>query len=176
MLCRHGSKIVLIFVAIKNKLALSEVTMRKIAFVLSLMLLIHTNAWAEENINDSILIKVRQETENYKKECYEKEAFPKGIDNYNMYNDDIKEGNFRYHQCLKKIIIKKIQRISSPEDAEKMVADLDKIQEGISDYYWILYNRQDNGVIGRMQNDVILGRRFEDILEDILYYEALYDN
>ena len=53
MLCRHGSKIVLIFVAIKNKLALSEVTMRKIAFVLSLMLLIHTNAWAEENKNSA---------------------------------------------------------------------------------------------------------------------------
>lgn len=148
--------------------------MKKFILILGLFVAISINVWAEETQNDDILIKIQQKTENYKKECYNKEAFPKGIDNYSMYNNDIKEGHFRYHQCLKKIIIKKIQEISSPEDAEKMVKALDKIQEGISDYYWILYNRQDNGVIGRMQNDVILGRRFEDILEDILYYEALY--
>lgn len=49
-------KIVLIFVAIKNKLALSEVTMKKFAFVLGLMLLINTNAWADicYDVNDEV--------------------------------------------------------------------------------------------------------------------------
>ena len=150
--------------------------MKKIVYILGLFLAINTQVCAKEIQKDDIFAKIQQETKNYQKKCFDKEAFPKGIDNYSMYNDDIKNGESRYHQCLKKIIIKKIHEISSPEDAKKMIANLDKIQDGILNYYWILYNRQDNGVIGRMQNDAILGRLFEDILENIIHYETLYNN
>ena len=35
------------------------------------------------------------------------------------------------------------------------------------DFYWDLYNTEDNGTIGRMQNDAIYSRRLEDILYDV---------
>ncbi len=82
--------------------------MKKFILILGLFLALSANARAEEDQKDNVLVRIQQETEKYKKECYDKEAFPKGIDNYSMYNDDIKDGDYRYHQCLKKIIIKEI--------------------------------------------------------------------
>lgn len=148
--------------------------MKKIVLILGLFLSLYTNARANEPSKDEIILKVRQETENYKKECFEKEAFPKGLNNYNMYNDDIKNGNYRYHQCLKKVIIEKINEMVTQKHAKEMISDLDKIQESILDFYWVLYTREDNGTIGRDINDATLGHRFEEILEDIIYYQAVY--
>lgn len=148
--------------------------MKKIVLILGLFLAFNTNSWAKEAQKDDILAKIQQETEKYKKDCFDKKAFPKGLNNYSIYDDSIKEGNTRYHQCLKKVIIQKIQEIATPEYAKKMIADLDKIQEGTLDFYWILYTREDNGTIGRGINDTTLGRRFEDILEDIIYYQMIH--
>lgn len=76
----------------------------------------------------------------------------------------------------KKVIIDKITKMSSPKDAEKMFQALNKIEEGTLELYWLIYNRQDNGYVGRLQNDAALGRRFDDILEDIVHYQHLYEN
>lgn len=89
-------------------------------------------------------------------------------------NDDIKNGDIRYHQCLKKVIIQKIKEITTPDQAAKMINNLDKIQKEFSEFYWTLFNHQDNGIIGKGANDALLGRRFEDILEDIIYYQTTY--
>ena len=62
----------------------------------------------------------------------------------------------------------------TPKHAKEMISDLDKIQESILDFYWVLYTREDNGTIGRDINDATLGHRFEEILEDIIYYQAVY--
>ena len=122
---------------------------------------------------DTISARIEQETEIYKKECFAK-AFPEGLDNYSMYNDDIKEGEYRYHQCLKKVIIEKINQSANKTDAEKMAQSLDKIQEGVRDFYWDLYNREDNGSIGRGVNDASLSRYYEQILKDIIHYQYVF--
>ena len=150
--------------------------MKKLTLILALILSLGSEALAHETTKDEVILKIQQETEKYKKKCFEKEAFPKGLNNYSMYNDDIKEGNYRYHQCLKKVIIKKINEIATPQYAKEMISDLDKIQDGVLDFYWILYTRKDNGTIGRDVNDATLGRHFEDILEDIIYYQTIYKN
>lgn len=126
----------------------------------------------QEN-KDIILEQVKKETEIYKKMCFD-ESFPKGLDNYSMYGDALKNGDYRYHQCLKRNIIEKIDKLANKTDTEKMVKSLDKIQEGISDFYWDLYNREDNGSIGRGVNDASLGRYFEKILEDIIHYQYVF--
>lgn len=124
---------------------------------------------------DSISVQIEQETESYKKECFTK-AFPERLDNYSMYNDDIKEGEYRYHQCLKKIIIEKINQLANKSYADKMIQSLDKIQEGVSNFYWDLYNREDNGAIGRGVNDASLGRYYEQILKDIIHYQYVFSH
>ena len=130
---------------------------------------------SKQEKKDTISVRIEQETESYKKECFTK-AFPKELDNYSMYNDDIKKGDYRYHQCLKGIIIKKINQLANKSDAEKMVQSLDKIQEGIRDLYWDLYNREDNGTIGRGVNDASLGRYYEQILKDIIHYQYVFSH
>ncbi len=149
--------------------------MKKFVLFLGLMLLFNINVSANEVKKDDVLVKIEQETEKYKKDCYDNEAFPGDFNNYSIYNDDIKEGDFRYHQCLKKVIIQKINEMAEADDAQKMIADLDKIQEATSEFYWILFNREDNGTLGRGMNDAVLGRRFENILEDIIYYQRRYE-
>ncbi len=130
---------------------------------------------SKQEKKDTISVRIEQETESYKKECFTK-AFPKELDNYSMYNDDIKKGDYRYHQCLKGIIIEKINQLANKSDAEKMVQSLDKIQEGIRDLYWDLYNREDNGTIGRGVNDASLGRYYEQILKDIIHYQYVFSH
>ena len=148
--------------------------MKKFVLVFSSILMFSTNAVGADIPSDKLLLKIQQETERYKKNCYEKEAFPGDFDNYSMYNDDIKNGDIRYHQCLKKVIIQKIKKITAPDEAAKMINNLDKIQKEFSEFYWTLFNHQDNGIIGKGANDALLGRRFEDILEDIIYYQVIY--
>lgn len=142
--------------------------------IISLMVIVFL-VLAKQEKKDIISVQIEQETENYKKECFAK-AFPKELDNYSMYNDDIKEGDYRYHQCLKKIIIKKVNQLANKSDADKMIQSLDKIQEGVSNLYWDLYNREDNGTIGRGVNDASLGRYYEQILKDIIHYQYVFSH
>ena len=116
--------------------------------------------------------KVKQLAEKYKKECSE-QAYPSDYDNqiYALMDDSLKFANQKYHQCLKKIITDKISDFSSTEDKKAMLQSLDEFQKGVLNFYWTLHNMEDNGFIGRQQNDAILGRYYEQILEDIIQYE-----
>lgn len=152
--------------------------MKKFILIFSVIFAFAANAQAEEDIvSDDLSIKVEQETKKYKESCY-KQSYPGNPDDdiYAVYDDGLKEADRQYHQCIKKIISDKITKIASPEDAEKMVQALNKIEEGTLELYWLIYNRQDNGYVGRLQNDATLGRRFDDILEDIIHYQHLYEN
>lgn len=113
---------------------------------------------------------IQREVEKYVQDC-SKKVYPKNLDEINMYNDDFKKLDAEYHQCLKSVIISKINELATKEDADKMIQSLNKIQDGILDFYWTLYNREDNGVIGRGINDAAMGRYYEQILEDIILYE-----
>jgi len=146
--------------------------MKKIFLLLSLVVIITANVRAEENVSAEIdgSQKIKREMEKYVQDC-SKKVYPKNLDEINMYNDDFKKLDAEYHQCLKSVIISKINELATKEDADKMIQSLNKIQDGILDFYWTLYNREDNGVIGRGINDAAMGRYYEQILEDIILYE-----
>ena len=55
-----------------------------------------------------------------------------------------------------------------------MLMALDNIETGTLTFYNILYNQDDTGYMGRAQNDIILGRQYEEILYDVLHYQTLY--
>lgn len=113
---------------------------------------------------------VKQEVEKYEKEC-SKKVYPKNLDEINIYNNDLKKLDAKYHQCIKSVIISKINQLATKKDADKMVQSLNKIQDGILSFYWNLYNRDDNGVIGRGINDAAMGRYYEILLEDIIHFQ-----
>ena len=122
---------------------------------------------------DDFITEVKQETEKYKDECFSK-TFPKDLNEIDMYSDEIKELDYKYHQCIKKIIVYKLNELATKKDADKMAQSLDKIQEGILNFYWDLYNREDYGVIGRDMNDAAMGRYYETLLQDIIHFQRLY--
>ena len=122
---------------------------------------------------DDFTIKVKQETEKYKKECFS-QTFPKDLNDIDMYSDEIKELDYKYHQCIRMVIIAKINELANKKDANKMVKSLDKIEKGFLNLYWDLYNREDYGIIGRDMNDAVMGRYYEKILEDIINFQRLY--
>ena len=122
---------------------------------------------------DDFAIKIKQETEKYKKECFS-QTFPKDLNDIDMYSDEIKELDHNYHQCMRKVIIAKINELATKEDANKMIQSLDKIEEGILNFYWDLYNREDYGIIGRDMNDASMGRYYETILQDVIHFQRLY--
>ena len=62
------------------------------------------------------------------------------------------------------------------KDYSKYYNYIDKIQEGVSNFYWDLYNREDNGAIGRGVNDASLGRYYEQILKDIIHYQYVFSH
>ena len=101
------------------------------------------------------------------KNCIKKEI----LDEINIYNDDLKKLDAKYHQCLKSVIVSKINELAAKEDADKMIQSLNKIQDGILSFYWNLYNREDNGVIGRGINDAAMGRYYETLLEDVIHFQ-----
>ena len=147
--------------------------MKKIFLLLSLFVIVAANVRAEENVSAEIdgSQKVKQEVEKYVQDC-SKKVYPKNLDEINMYNDDFKKLDAEYHQCLKLVIISKINELATKEDADKMIQSLNKIQDGILDFYWTLYNREDNGVIGRGINDAAMGRYYEILLEDIVHFQG----
>lgn len=148
--------------------------MKKIPFCLALLGICIwsriTTVKAEETEKDNYRQQLSSKTEKYIQECSQK-VYPENLDGVSMYNDDIKELDAKYHQCIKSIIISKINQMATKEDADKMIQSLNKIQESILDFYWDLYNREDNGIIGRGANDAVMGRYYEKILEDIIHFQ-----
>ena len=123
--------------------------------------------------------KDRELTDFYMDKCF-KEVYPedkKALSKVLSYtNDNAKQYARKYHQCLKNIIIQEIKQVFSPEGSNKMLVALDNIETGTLTFYNILYNQDDTGYMGRAQNDIILGRQYEEILYDILHYQTLYEN
>jgi len=146
--------------------------MKKLFLFLACFIINIENVRADESLSAEVDTsqKIRQEVEKYKKEC-SKKAYPKNLDEINIYNDDLKKLDAKYHQCLKSVIVSKINELAAKEDADKMIQSLNKIQDGILSFYWNLYNREDNGVIGRGINDAAMGRYYETLLEDVIHFQ-----
>ena len=146
--------------------------MKKLFLFLAFFIINIENVRAEKPLSAEVDAsqKIKQEVEKYKKEC-SKKAYPKNLDEINIYNDDLKKLDAKYHQCLKSVIISKINELATKEDADKMIQSLNKIQDGILSFYWNLYNREDNGVIGRGINDAAMGRYYETLLEDVIHFQ-----
>ncbi len=148
--------------------------MKKIFLLLSLVVIIAANVRAEEPLSAEIDTsqKIKQEVEKYKKEC-SKKAYPDDYTDhvYAFTDDSLKYANQKYHQCIKNIIIEKNKIIFPKKENEKMLQFLNELEKGVLGFYWILHNTEDNGYIGRQQNDAVLGRYYEQILEDIILYE-----
>lgn len=148
--------------------------MKKIFLFLSLVVIIAANVRAEENVSAEIDAsqKIKQEVEKYKKECSQK-AYPDDyMDHVYAFTDDsLKYANQKYYQCIKSIIIEKNEIIFPKKESEKMIQFLNELEKGVLGFYWILHNTEDNGYIGRQQNDAAMGRYYEQILEDIILYE-----
>ncbi len=115
---------------------------------------------------------VERETEKYKQDCF-KQAYPEDLSSINMYNDEMKCLDKKYHQCLKEVIIAKINELATKEDAQKMIDELNQFEESVLSLYWDLYNREDYGVMGRGVNDATLGRYYEHLLSDIINFEYI---
>lgn len=122
--------------------------------------------------------KDRELTDFYMDKCF-KEVYPenkKALSKVLSYtNDKAKQYARKYHQCLKNIIIQEIKQIFLSEGSNKMLVALDNIETGTLTFYNIMYNQEDTGYMGRAQNDIILGRQYEEILYDVLHYQTLYE-
>ena len=130
--------------------------------------------WLYQNheAKDKEQILIEQETEKYKQYCF-KQAYPEDLSSINMYNDEMKCLDKKYHQCLKEVIIAKINELATKEDAQKMIDELNQFEESVLSLYWDLYNREDYGVMGRGVNDATLGRYYEHLLSDIINFEYI---
>ena len=130
--------------------------------------------WLYQNqeVEDKEQILIEQETEKYKQDCF-KQAYPEDLSSINMYNDEMKCLDKKYHQCLKEVIIAKINELATKEDAQKMIDELNQFEESVLSLYWDLYNREDYGVMGRGVNDATLGRYYEHLLSDIINFEYI---
>ena len=130
--------------------------------------------WLYQNqeVEDKEQILIEQETEKYKQDCF-KQAYPEDLSSINMYNDEMKCLDKKYHQCLKEVIIAKINELATKEDAQKMIDELNQFEESVLSLYWDLYNREDYGVMGRGVNDAALGRYYEYLLSDIINFEYI---
>ena len=117
-----------------------------------------------------IKLKFNAETKKYIKECTIK-VYPNNIDQINIYNDDLKKLDYKYHQCLKNVIISKINQLAKGKDADKISKALEQIQAGVLNLYWDLYNREDNGTLGREANDAAMGFYYEVLLDDIILFQ-----
>ena len=148
--------------------------MKKLFLFLACFIINIENVRADESLSAEVDTsqKIRQEVEKYKTEC-SKKAYPDDyMDHVYAFTDDsLKYANQKYHQCIKSIIIKKNKIIFPKKESEKMIQFLNELEKGILGFYWILHNTEDNGYIGRQQNDAVLGRFYEQILEDIILYE-----
>ena len=151
--------------------------MKKFLFYLFLVLLgigigCGITIFMSDNLEKEYNIKIRfnPETKKYIQACTAK-VYPKNTNDINIYNDDLKKIDYKYHQCLRNIIISKINELTKKEDADRMLQSLNKIEKGILKFYWNLYNRDDNGTLGREANDAALGFYYEALLDDIILFQ-----
>ncbi len=148
--------------------------MKIIFLFLSFWVLNVENIQAEEPVNaeKGIPTKIEQDVERYQKECSQ-QAYPGDYRDhiYALADDSLKHANQKYHQCIKKIIIDKISSFASNEESVKMIQSLNELQTGILNFYGILYNMRNDGIVGRQKNDAALGYYYDIILEDIIQYE-----
>ena len=159
--------------------------MKKITLICSLIALIVGYLYwfyQKQEVEDKEQMLIEQETEKYKQDCFN-QSYPKDLSSINMYNDEMKCLDKKYHQCLKEVIIAKINELATKEDAQKMIDGLNKFEESVLSLYWDLYNREDYGVedygvMGRGVNDAALGRYYEYLLSDIINfkYVSTYPN
>lgn len=117
---------------------------------------------------------LQEHLQEYMEEC-RKKSYP--VDDpekmdyiFSYYNTSIKEYLPKYNQCMKEIILQKIKEVSNEERVQKMSDALNKIEEGYLIFYKEMNNLMETGIIGYVANDSTLGRRLEDILEDVLEY------
>lgn len=159
--------------------------MRYFFMAIFAILLMSSNAQSE----DQTLNEVKEQLETYQKKCGDK-AFPKeemekdvpifGIDDREMYANlveywgSMKQAEQDYSACMKEIIINKIDTEFPEESKVEMLDAIDEIQSGTLKLYWNLYNSQDNGLIGQLQNDAAMSRVYDKILEDIILYLTVY--
>lgn len=57
-----------------------------------------------------------------------------------------------------------------------MIKALNEIKQGMLEFYGVMYSQEDTGFYGSTVNDMELGRRYEQILNDVLLYQSTYTN
>ena len=110
--------------------------MKKITLICSLIALIVGYLYwfyQKQEVEDKEQMLIEQETEKYKQDCFN-QSYPEDLSSINMYNDEMKCLDRKYHQCLKGIIIAKINELATKEDAQKMVEALNKFEESVLCY------------------------------------------
>ncbi len=145
--------------------------MRYLLLILAALFILSSNVEAKEEWVDEVRDKVKV----YTTECHNK-AFPKEkMDEIlSLYGGSMKQAEQDYSSCMKEIIVNKIDTEFPEESKKEMKEALDEIQSGILKLYWYLYNSQDNGLIGQLQNDAAMSRVYDKILEDIILYLTTY--
>ena len=121
---------------------------------------------------------IQQQVEKYKKEC-ENKSYPVNDKDkmdyiFSYYNSSIKEYLPKYNNCLKEIIIEKIKHIASQKDTKNILEALNKIEQGILDFYSTIAMQTDTGIVGKAWNDNELGRYYEQTLYNVLWYQEIY--
>lgn len=55
-----------------------------------------------------------------------------------------------------------------------MIKALDLMEQSMLEFYGVMYNQVNTGFHGQAVNDMELGRRFEEVLYDVLHYQRYY--
>ena len=94
--------------------------MKKLFLFLACFIINIENVRADEPLSAEVDTsqKIKLEVEKYKKEC-SKKAYPKNLDEINIYNDDLKKLDAKYHQCLKSVIVSKINDSVVKQDSRR---------------------------------------------------------
>ena len=120
-------------------------------------------------------IEIKQQVEKYQDYCHNK-AYPK--EKYDkiiaLIDGQMKQAEQIYSQCIKEIILNKLEENFPQQSTSKMKEGIEEISNGTLKFYWYLYNSQDNGLIGELQNDAAQACMLDKILEDIVHYLTIY--
>lgn len=147
--------------------------MRYLLLIITTMFVFSSNVEAKrEWVDEDRVDEVKLQAEALSKECHAKTLEP--VWDSFFYNDEIKKGYKKYNACQKEIIIAKIKEKSTPENAEKMIKALDLMEQSMLEFYGVMYNQVNTGFYGQAVNDMELGRRFEEVLYDVLHYQRYY--
>ena len=144
--------------------------MRYLLLIITTMFVFSSNVEAKKEWVDE----AKLQAEALSKECHAKTVEP--VWDSFFYNDEIRKGYKKYNACQKEIIIAKIKEKSTPENAEKMIKALDLMEQSMLEFYGVMYNQVNTGFYGQAVNDMELGRRFEEVLYDVLDYQSTYTN